>query len=47
MDHIDTLKGMLQDIINDRPEQAKAALHDYFVAKSCELTQPAATPPTE
>lgn len=33
------LKTMLQDIINDRPEQAQAAMHEYFVAKSRELTE--------
>lgn len=30
---------MLQDIINDRPEQAQAAMHEYFIAKSRELTE--------
>lgn len=33
------LKAMLQDIINDRPEQAQAAMHEYFIAKSRELTE--------
>ena len=33
------LKTMLQDIINDRPEQAQAAMHEYFIAKSRELTE--------
>ena len=33
----DTLKTMLQDIINDRQEQATVTMHDYFVAKSREV----------
>lgn len=37
MDHSEALKGMLQDIINDRPEQATATMHDYFVAKTREV----------
>ena len=36
------LKTMLQDIINDRPEQAQAAMHEYFIAKSRELTESSA-----
>lgn len=28
------LKTMLQDLINDRPEQAEAAIHSYIVAKT-------------
>jgi hypothetical protein len=28
------LKSMLQDLINDRPEQASATIHDYIVAKT-------------
>ena len=36
-EHADTLKSMLQDIINDRQEQAAVTMHDYFVAKSREV----------
>lgn len=31
------LKAMLQDIINDRQEQAQASMHNYFIAKSREI----------
>ena len=37
-DHKETLKSMLQDIINDRQEQASVTMHDYFVAKTREVT---------
>jgi hypothetical protein len=37
MDHAEALKTMLQDIINDRHEQAEAVMHDYFVAKTREV----------
>lgn len=33
-DHKEHLKNMLQDLINDRPEQATATIHDYIVAKT-------------
>ena len=36
-DHTDALKGMLQDIINNREEQATVTMHDYFVAKTREV----------
>ena len=36
--HAETLKSMLQDIINDRQEQAAVTMHNYFVAKSREVT---------
>ena len=36
-EHAHTLKAMLQDIINDRQEQAAVTMHDYFVAKSREV----------
>lgn len=36
-EHAETLKAMLQDIINDRQEQAAVTMHDYFVAKSREV----------
>lgn len=42
-EHAETLKAMLQDVINDRQEQAAVTMHDYFVAKSREvagLSQP-------
>jgi len=31
------LKSMLQDLINDRPEQAEVTIHNYIVAKTQEL----------
>lgn len=31
------LKTMLQDLINDRPEQATVTIHDYIVAKTQQL----------
>jgi hypothetical protein len=37
MDHSEALKTMLQDIINDRNEQATAVMHDYFVSKTREV----------
>jgi len=37
MDHSEALKSMLQDIINDRHEQATVTMHDYFVAKTREV----------
>lgn len=45
-EHAETLKAMLQDVINDRHEQAAVTMHQYFVAKSREvagLSQPAPT----
>lgn len=36
-DHATALKSMLQDIINDRQEQATVTMHDYFVAKTREV----------
>ena len=38
MDQKEMLKGMLQDVINDRMEQASVTMHDYFVAKTREVT---------
>ncbi len=35
--HAETLKSMLQDIINGKEESAAATMHDYFVAKSREV----------
>jgi hypothetical protein len=37
MEHSEQLKAMLQDIINDRHDQATVTLHDYFVAKTREV----------
>lgn len=36
--HADTLKSMLQSIINDKHEEASVTMHDYFVAKTKEVT---------
>lgn len=36
-DHPELLKSMLQDIINDRQEQATVTMHDYFVSKTREV----------
>jgi len=38
MSNKETLKAMLQDIINDRQEQAAVTMHEYFVAKTREVT---------
>jgi hypothetical protein len=38
MDHQEALKSMLQDVINDRMEQASVTMHDYFVSKTREVT---------
>ena len=37
MDRKEALRGMLQDVINDRMEQAAVTMHDYFVAKTREV----------
>ncbi len=37
-EHKEVLKSMLQDIINDRQEQAAVTMHDYFVAKTREVS---------
>jgi len=37
-DHTELLKGMLQDFINGKEEQAAVTMHDYFVAKTQEVT---------
>lgn len=34
MDQKEVLRGMLQDVINDKMEQASVSMHDYFVAKT-------------
>lgn len=36
--HQETLKAMLQDIINGKEEQAAVTMHDYFVTKTREVT---------
>ena len=38
MDNKEALKSMLQDVINDKMEQASVIMHDYFVAKTREVT---------
>lgn len=37
MDPRESLKSMLQDLINDRPEQAEVTIHDYIVAKTQQM----------
>jgi hypothetical protein len=37
-DHAETLKSMLQSIINDRHEEASVTMHDYFVSKTKEVS---------
>jgi len=37
MDNRELLKGMLQDIINGKEEQAAVSMHDYFVSKTREV----------
>jgi hypothetical protein len=37
-DSKEVLKSMLQDLINDRQEQASVTVHDYIVAKTRELS---------
>ena len=37
-DHQELLKSMLQDIINDRQENATVTMHDYFVSKTRDVT---------
>lgn len=44
MEHKELLKSMLQDVINDRMEQASVTMHDYFVAKTREVTGLASAP---
>lgn len=50
MENTEALKSMLQDIINDRHEQATVTMHDYFVVKTREvagLGQQAGTTPKD
>lgn len=47
MDHKEALKSMLQDVINDKMEQASVTMHDYFVAKTREVTGLAQAPQVE
>ena len=50
VDHAEALKSMLQDIINDKHDQATVTMHDYFVAKTREvagLGAPVATEPSD
>lgn len=44
MDRKELLKSMLQDVINDRQEQASVTLHDYFVGKMRDVTGLGAAP---
>lgn len=37
MEHAEPLKSFLQDIINDRQEQAHVTMHDYIVSKTKEV----------
>lgn len=37
MDPRESLKSMLQDLINDRHEQAEVTIHNYIVAKTQQL----------
>lgn len=37
------LKSMLQDLINDRPEQAEVTIHNYIVAKTQQMADDAST----
>jgi hypothetical protein len=34
------LTNIVLDLINDRQEQARVAIHDYIVAKTQEVVQP-------
>lgn len=47
MDQKEALKSMLQDVINDKMEQASVTMHDYFVAKTREVTGLAQAPAVE
>jgi hypothetical protein len=38
MDNTEALRAVLQDVINDKLEQASLTMHDYFVAKTREVT---------
>jgi hypothetical protein len=38
MDNKELLKSVLQDVINDRMEQAEVTMHNYFVSKTREVT---------
>lgn len=38
MDHQELLRSMLQDIINDKQENASVTMHDYFVSKTREVS---------
>jgi hypothetical protein len=38
MDRKEMLKSVLNDIIHDRTEQATVTMHDYFVAKTREVS---------
>lgn len=38
MDKFETLKSVVQDMINNKEEQAAVTMHDYFVMKTREVT---------
>lgn len=47
MDKLEALKSVVQDMINNKEEQAAVTMHDYFVMKTREVTglgQPMNTP---
>ena len=44
MDKRDLLKSVLQNFINDKPDEAKADFHQYLTLKSKEITGIGATP---
>ena len=44
MDKRELLKSVLQNFINDKPDEAKADFHQYLTLKSKEITGIGATP---
>jgi hypothetical protein len=46
-EHAETLKSMLQSIINNREEDAAVQIHDYFVAKTREVAGLQTQAPTD
>ena len=44
MDKRDLLKSVLQNLINDKPDEAKADFHQYLTLKSKEITGIGANP---
>ena len=37
MDQKEALRGMLQDVINDKMENAAVSMHNYFITKTREV----------